>query len=86
MTYTKETYTIDCPTWALSYLINGDASGLTDEDIEQVDEWCEDMRDDTGDGYIVYDASDEHPSFNPYPCFGLPCDCITMTVHQYRPT
>ncbi len=26
------------PTWALCYIINGDASGLTDEEIRMVDE------------------------------------------------
>ena len=26
------------PTWALCYIINGDASGLTDEEISMVDE------------------------------------------------
>jgi hypothetical protein len=32
-----ETYLI--PTWSLSYLINGDGSGLEDSDIEMVDNW-----------------------------------------------
>ena len=27
------------PTWALAYLINGDPSGLEDEDIAMVDKW-----------------------------------------------
>ncbi|CAA2141625.1 hypothetical protein HYPP_02646 [Hyphomicrobium sp. ghe19] len=31
--------TIEGPSWAASYLINGDASGLTDEEIAQVDAW-----------------------------------------------
>ena len=26
------------PTWALCYIINGDASGLTDEEVRMVDE------------------------------------------------
>ncbi|WP_437183359.1 DUF6926 domain-containing protein, partial [Segatella copri] len=26
------------PTWSLCYIINGDASGLTDEEIRMVDE------------------------------------------------
>lgn len=27
------------PTWSLCYLINGDATALTDEEIRMVDEW-----------------------------------------------
>lgn len=33
------TYTL--PTWAADYLINGDASWLSDEDIARVDAFCE---------------------------------------------
>ena len=29
------------PTWWASYLIYGDASGLTDEEQTEIDEWCE---------------------------------------------
>lgn len=44
------------PTWWASYLINGDASGLTDEEQTEIDHWCEvhttgpclDMADDEG--------------------------------------
>lgn len=37
----QETYTYTFPTWALSYLINGDSSALTEEEIKQVDEFVE---------------------------------------------
>jgi hypothetical protein len=29
------------PTWALPMLVNADPSGLTDEDIELVENWCD---------------------------------------------
>lgn len=29
------------PTWWASYLINGDASGLTDDEQTEIDQWCE---------------------------------------------
>ena len=29
------------PTWWASYLINGDASGLTDDEQDEIDRWCE---------------------------------------------
>ena len=27
------------PTWSLGYIINGDMTGLTDEEIRMIDEW-----------------------------------------------
>lgn len=32
------------PTWSLCYLVNGDATGLTDEEIALVDKWYQDNR------------------------------------------
>lgn len=32
-------YDYEVPNWALSYLVNGDSSSLTDEEIEMCDEW-----------------------------------------------
>lgn len=61
------------PTWALSYLVNGDPTNLTEEDRMMIDEWIYD-NDVTG----VYPESDcEY--FTSYPAFGLPttvCDCV----------
>ena len=34
-------HTITGPAFAASYLINGDASGLTEEDKAAIDAWCE---------------------------------------------
>lgn len=31
------------PTWSLCYLVNGDASGLTDEELQTIDRWYKDM-------------------------------------------
>ena len=30
------------PTWSLGYLINGDSTGLTDEEIALADQWSKD--------------------------------------------
>jgi len=62
------------PTWALCYIINGDASGLTDEEIRLVDEA---MRKNNIE--IVSPRYNEDISH--YPFFGLPtevedCDII----------
>lgn len=31
------------PTWSLCYLVNGDASGLTDEEIQAIDCWHKEL-------------------------------------------
>lgn len=67
------------PTWALCYLINGDASGLTDEDIAIADKWCE-----VNNVTVVCapDASEGECSsyFSHCPAFGLPSDVIDCQV------
>ena len=63
-----ETFIEPIPTWALCYLINGDADGLTDEDIALIDSWLELTH------FAVLATLDEETTFNPYPAFGLACD------------
>lgn len=78
MTYSTEAL----PTWALCYLINADPSGLTDEEINEVDNWCKD-----NNVSVVCTASDQEgesePYFTHYPAFGLPCDVIDCNVIIY---
>lgn len=68
------------PTWSLSYLINNDATGLTDEEIRMIDNWLNDWK-----VQIVSPITDEEgnvqPYFSHYPLFGLAaevedCDII----------
>lgn len=63
-----ETYICKIPTWALNYLVNADAEGLTDEDFALVRAWERKW-----DGPISISASDD-PYFSNSPEFGLPCD------------
>ena len=74
------------PTWALCYIINGDASGLTAEQIRMA---AEATRKNTID--IVSPRHTEDictaPYFSHYPFFRLPtevedCDII---YHEYQP-
>lgn len=64
-----ETYKCKIPAWALSYLINGDESDLTEADLKLVRDWevhwgCP----------ISISVIDESPYFSSSPEFGLPCD------------
>lgn len=75
----------DIPDYALSYLINGDASGISDEDKENCDEWlksCTDKlsRDYPGLSTDLILSDDSEGSFCRYPAFGLACNCIPGAV------
>lgn len=68
------------PTWALCYIINGDASGLTDEEIHMVDEAMRKNNIEIVSPRYNEDMCTE-PYFSHYPFFGLPtevedCDII----------
>lgn len=71
----------DCPTWALSYLVNGDASGLEDGEAEQVDEWVKENTERLQAKYpgasieLLFDDG-EGDEFNPSPAFGLACATV----------
>ena len=67
------------PDWALCYIINGDASGLEDEDIEMVDKFCEQF---PGAIYspITNEDGDIEPYFTSYPAFGLACDVVDTEI------
>ena len=61
------------PTWSLCYLINGDTIGLTEDEINMIDQWTSDWQ-----VQIVSPFTDEegnaHPYFSHYPLFGLPTE------------
>ncbi len=69
------------PTYALCYLVNGDPTGLTDEDIAIIDEAVSRRK-----IYEIIPFSEDNPMSNePYfshtPFFGLPAeveDCIVI--------
>jgi hypothetical protein len=68
------------PAWSLCYLINADASGLTDEDIQQVDSWWEKNK--VQFVCPVNNNIDEEirPYFTSVPAFGLACDVVDCVV------
>ena len=69
------------PTYALGYLVNGDATSLTDEEVKEIDDLCRKMQielvcpiSDTVEGGV-------HPYFSGSPFFGKPTeveDCIVI--------
>ena len=70
------------PTWGLCYLINGDRTDLTDEEVRMIDQWKNDWQ-----VQVVSPITDEEGNVQPYfsyhPLFGLPaevedCDILYM--------
>lgn len=69
------------PTYALPYLVNGDRTGLTDEEIRMIDGVC---RRNNIELVVPISESVEggpEPYFSAFPFFGLPAeveDCIVI--------
>lgn len=73
------------PTYALSYLVNGDASGLEDDEQATIDAWLADCRENLttahpGARVGVITRDNFTGSFTHRPAFGLACDCIPGAV------
>jgi len=59
------------PEWSLNYLINGDPTGLTDDEIQSCEDWL-------NRAHIAWvcppeEEPDSYTEFNPCPDFGKPC-------------
>ena len=78
-----DTYQEDLPDYSLSYLINGDASGLDDDDIKNIDEFMEYYYNlaDQLNGNVVIDVVSEEGFFTSYPAFGLACNCYESNIN-----
>lgn len=70
------------PDYALSYLVNGDSSGIDDDDKKTIDEWYQQFIDEAQavSGHIIFDASSEDSYFTWDPEFGLACECCNCTI------
>jgi hypothetical protein len=73
------------PTYALSYLVNGDSSGIDQEDVSDIDAWLAGCRENLlaahpGATIDLVTRDGCEGSFTYFPAFGLPCDCIPGAV------
>jgi hypothetical protein len=73
------------PTYALSYLVDGDASGIEQEDVSNIETWMAECRENLLASHpgatvdlIIRDGAES--SFTSFPAFGLACDCIPGAV------
>jgi hypothetical protein len=73
------------PEYSLSYLINSDSSGITQDDIEIIDKWLKSYQDlaDHVNGFIEIELVNSEIAesyFSWYPAFGLACTCYDCNV------
>ena len=66
------------PDYAASYLVNGDSSGISEEDIQNIDNWIDSYY----EGYsgLIWDIEGEEGSFDSCPPFGLACNTFKCMV------
>jgi len=62
----------DCPTWAVNFVVNGDSTGMTHDEVAVVEQFCEHM-----DCFSVSEDAGEF--FSWHPAFGDPCTCVEVT-------
>lgn len=66
-------------TWSLCYLVNGDSSGLTDEEIKMVDDFVKEFNIEIVSP--IEENGEPQPEFSNYPAFGLATEvekCIVI--------
>jgi len=77
-----EEYTYDIPTWALTYIEYGEADGLSDDDIGDIDAFIESLPNGKGGRVLCFDCLDD-PSFrhtNDINSLGADCVKGVLTV------
>lgn len=80
-----ESYKEDIPAYALTSLINDDASGIDEKDVENTDrfmKWFDERAKELG-GHVTIDCGEEEPSFTHNPAFGLACDTVPCEIHIF---
>ena len=67
------------PVWAMCYLVNGDSTGLTDEDKAIVDEWWNDNKVQTVSP-VSEESGETYPYFSYFPAFGKASDVMDCHI------
>jgi hypothetical protein len=76
-----EVFTVMGYAYFAPYLINGDASGMEDDEIAEADEFVNAIKEDFGDSALIVDCKPEEKDFG-FPEFGgLAGDVCPYTVH-----
>ena len=74
------------PTYALSYVVNSDSSGIEPRDVAACDEWLNSqmtrLRRDYPEAVDIFTCFEdgEGDEFTPYPAFGLACSTVRCAL------
>lgn len=73
------------PCWALCYVVNGDSDCLNQNEIDQINKSCDNIKKSLGAKWVdICPNFDEYGNlkdyFCPTPMFGLACECCDVTV------
>ena len=75
-----ETSTEAVPTYALSYLVNGDPSGLTDEERAMIDDLLRSQSVELVSPDWEDEATASQPYFSSVPWFGQPTEVVDCNI------
>lgn len=71
------------PTYALSYLVNGDSSGIEESDVKVIDAYMSDYYNEAKevDGHVIFSCDTEGDTYFTWnPEFGLACEVEDCTI------
>jgi hypothetical protein len=79
---TIEDYEVRIPDYALSYLVNNDASGLEAGEQIMIDNFMQYFYDRAKElkGYVIFDTTEDEGSFVHFPAFGLACNAVKCVI------
>jgi len=82
MAKTIEAYEEKIPAYAVSYIINGDLSGLEKSDKKAIDNFMDFFynRAKILKGHVVIDIGEGESYFSSRPAFGLACDVVDAKI------
>lgn len=75
----ENNFVMGVPSYAVGYLVYGEADGLNSDDVENIDQWVERMRKD-GKRLEINPISGRDEYFSNNPPFGLPCNVLDCWV------
>lgn len=81
---TYKEYNVKFPVYALSYVINGDSSGLESHEVEIIDRYMREFERETesvnGSMIVALDDNESEAYFTRSPAFGVACDVMDVTI------
>ena len=74
---------IQMPMWARCPVAYGDFSGISEDDSDLVLGWLSELQEEHGS--ITFEHTGDFSEFEPFPAFGLGCDCERVIIWAEKP-